>query len=103
MSMLTQIYEISSLEEAEAISAIGIDHVGVVVGDGQFPRERPLAAAAKIAAAIVPPAKFSALFLTADTSLIAAWARELHPSILHLGASPALLTPAHVALLKEML
>jgi phosphoribosylanthranilate isomerase len=103
MSMLTQIYEISSPEEAEAISAIGIDHIGVLVGDGGFPREQTLAAAARIAAAIVPPAKFSALFLTADTSLIAAWARELRPSILHLGASPALLTPVNVAMLKEKL
>ena len=47
MSMLTQLYEISSLEEAEAISAIGVDHVGVLVGDGQFSREQPLAAAAR--------------------------------------------------------
>ena len=101
--MLTQIYEIASPEEAAAISIIGVDHIGVLVGDGQFPREQPLAAAAKIAAAIMPPAKFSALFLTADTSLIAAWARELRPSILHLGASPALLTPAHIAMLKRML
>jgi len=96
--MLTQIYEISSSEEAKAISAIGVDHVGVLVGDGQFPREQSLAAAANIAAAIAPPAKFSALFLTADTSLIAAWARELRPSILHLDASPTLLTPAHVVM-----
>src|SRR3954467_8283328 len=101
MPMLTQIYEIASPEEAAAISIIGVDHIGVLVGDGQFPREQPLAAAAKIAAAIMPPAKFSALFLTADTSLIAAWARELRPSILHLGASPALLTPTHVAMLKK--
>ena len=101
--MLTQIYEISSPEEAAAISAIGIDHVGVLVGDGRFPREQPLAAAAKIAAAIAAPAKLSTLFLTDDLSLITAWARELRPWIIHLGASPELLTPAHVVMIKREL
>lgn len=101
--MLTQIYEISSADEARAVSAIGVDHVGVLVGDGQFPREQPVAAAAKIAAAIASPARFSALFLTADISLIEPWARELRPSIVHLGASPELLPPTQVARLREKL
>ena len=57
--MLTQVYEISTPQEAAAISAIGVDHIGVLVGDGQFPRELPVAAAAKIGAAIAPPSKFS--------------------------------------------
>jgi phosphoribosylanthranilate isomerase len=101
--MLTQVYEISTVEEAAAISAIGVDHVGVLVGDGRFPRELPIAAASCIGAAIVPPSKLSALFLTHDISLIAAWARELKPSIVHLGASAELLSPKDVALLKGML
>jgi phosphoribosylanthranilate isomerase len=99
--MLTQIYQISTAEEARAVSALGVDHVGVLVGGGEFPREQPLAAAVKIAAAIMPPAKFSALFLTADLSLIEAWTRELCPSIVHLGASPDRLSPTHVAMLKQ--
>ena len=99
--MLTQVYEIASPEEARAISAIGVDHVGVLVGDGRFPREQPIAAAAQIAAAIAPPARFVALFLVADPSLINAWVRELRPPIVHLGASPDLLTPAHTAMIKE--
>ncbi|MEA2792466.1 MAG: phosphoribosylanthranilate isomerase [Acetobacteraceae bacterium] len=101
--MLTQIYEISSPEEARAVSIMGVDHIGILVGDGEFPREQSVAAATKIAAAIVAPAKFSALFLTADTSLIMAWVRELQPSILHLGASPDLLSPAQTAMLKKEL
>jgi phosphoribosylanthranilate isomerase len=72
--MLTQIYEVSTPHEARSISAIGIDHIGVLVGDGEFPREQPLDAAARIAAAIAPPARFSALFLTADLPLIERWA-----------------------------
>ena len=99
--MLTQIYEISSPEEAGWVSAIGVSHVGVLVGDGEFPREQPLKAAVLIAAAIAPPGRFSALFLTANLSLIESWVRRLRPSILHLGAAPELLTPESVALLKQ--
>src|SRR5215475_9867861 len=101
--MLTQVYEISTAEEASAVSTIGVDHVGVLVGDGRFPRELPLSAASEISAAIVPPSKFSALFLTSDISSIASWTRELNPSIVHLGAGAELLSPRDVASLKRML
>lgn len=78
--MLTQIYEISSTDEARAVSEIGIDHVGVLVGDGEFLREQPLARAAEIAAAISAPSKFSALFLTARADFIVEWANVLKPA-----------------------
>ena len=101
--MLTQIYEISSPDEGRGVSEIGIDHVGVLVGDGEFPREQPLSRAAEIAAAIVAPAKFSALFLTARVALIIEWARALKPAIIHLGAAPELLAPNQVASIKAAL
>jgi phosphoribosylanthranilate isomerase len=69
--MLTQIYEVSTTKEASDISAMGVSHVGVLVGDGRFPRELPVSSAAKIGSAIMPPSKFSALFLTSDITLIA--------------------------------
>lgn len=101
--MLTQIYEISTPQDAASVAAIGVDHVGVLVGGGGFPREQSLTSAARIAAAIAPPAKFCALFLTHDIPLIIAWARELRPAIIHLGASAELLKPAHVAVIKDQL
>jgi len=101
--VLTQIYEVSDPVEASAISRIGVDHVGVLVGDGHFPREQTLGAAERIAAAILPPAKFSALFLTHDVNLIATWARKLRPYIVHLGAAPELLVPQRVLELKQTL
>jgi phosphoribosylanthranilate isomerase len=91
--MLTQIFEITSPEEARSICEIGIDHIGVLVGNGEFPRELSLETAATIAGAVRPPSKLSALFLTADISLIEQWARKLQPVILHLGAAPELLGP----------
>lgn len=101
--MLTQIYEVSSPDEARAVAEIGIDHVGVLVGDGEFPREQPLSRAAEIAAAISAPARFSALFLTARTGFVVEWARALKPAIVHLGAAPELLGPTELAMIKAAL
>jgi len=101
--VLTQIYEISTPDEARAISSMGIDQLGVLVGDGQFPRELPLMAAKTVAQAISSPSKFSALFLTANMLMIETWARELRPAIVHLGASAHLVSPADLAELKNRL
>ena len=91
--MLTQIYEISTPEETQAICAIGVDHIGILVGKGEFPRELSLETAATIAGMVRPPSKLSALFLTTDISLIENWARKLQPAVVHLGAAPELLGP----------
>lgn len=99
--MLTQIYEVQTPEAADAISAIGVDHVGVLVGWGDFPREIGLSQATAVAAAIRPGSKFSALFLGAEVPLIQRMARALAPAILHLGAAPEKLSPEATAALKE--
>jgi phosphoribosylanthranilate isomerase len=101
--VLTQIYEVSTIEEARSLCRIGIDHIGVLVGNGEFPREQTLETAETIAGLVRPPSKPSALFLTADMPLIEEWARKLHPTILHLGAAPELLGPNDVANLKSKL
>jgi phosphoribosylanthranilate isomerase len=101
--MLTQIYEVSTPSEADAISGLGIDHLGVLAGNGAFPRERPVHEAAAILAAIRASSKSLALFLSADSALIEQMARELRPAIIHLGASTDLLRPAHVIGLRKLL
>ena len=101
--VLTQIYEVSTAEEARSLCRIGIDHIGVLIGLGEFPREQTLETAATIAGVVHPPSKLSALFLTADFSLIEGWAKKLQPAILHLGAAPELLGPDDVAALKSKL
>ncbi len=101
--MLVQIYEVATPEEARAVSGAGVDHVGVLVGAGEFARELSAAAAKQVAAGIRSGAKFCALFLTADLALIAAWSDALRPDILHLGAAPELLSPARTAILKRRL
>jgi phosphoribosylanthranilate isomerase len=98
--MLTQIYEVTSAREAAAICALGVDHVGVLVGDGSFPREQRLPCAVAIAASVKRPARLCALFLSSDISFIVRSVRELAPAIVHLGAAPELVTPKHVLELK---
>ena len=99
--ILTQIYEVSSPEEAAAISELGVDHIGVLVGDGSFSRERSIDQAAAILSAIKSPAKGSVLCLTADLQLIRRIVLSLRPDILHLGASTDILTPVQVRELRN--
>jgi phosphoribosylanthranilate isomerase len=101
--MLTQIYEISTMEEGRSLCGIGIDHIGILMGNGEFPREQSLEAAARIAGAVRPPSKVSALFLTSDISLIEQWALTVQPAIVHLGAAPELLSPQQATTLKRKL
>jgi len=98
--MLVQIYEVSSADEARALGRLGVDHIGVLVGDGTFPREQSIEAAKAIFSAIPFPSKGSALSLSADTNFVEKIVSELKPPILHLGASTDLLTPAQVRAIK---
>jgi len=99
--MLVQIYEISSPEEANALGDLGVDHIGVLVGDGSFPRERSIDHARRIFSAIPPSSKAVALLLSCDVRLIEHVISELKPAILHLGASTDLLTASTVQDLKK--
>lgn len=101
--MLTQVYEVTSAAEAQAVSAIGIDHIGAKVGNGEFPRELSTIEACEVAAAVVPPSAFSALYLSPNPQCIADSACTLKPPIIHLGALPQLLLPRHVQLLRTKL
>jgi phosphoribosylanthranilate isomerase len=99
--MLVQIYEVTSAEEASALAKLGVDHIGVLVGEGGFPREQSIEAAKLIFAGIPSSAKGSALCLSADLNIIERIAVNLRPAILHLGASTDLLRPEHVVQLKS--
>src|SRR5215813_13389266 len=100
-SVLIQIYEISTADEAAALSAMGVDHIGVLVGDGAFPREQSIAAARKIFAGVRPPARSCALSLSPDVNHIGRIVDALGPDILHLGCAPDLLGPLQLATLRQ--
>jgi phosphoribosylanthranilate isomerase len=98
--VLVQIYEVTSAQEASALAKLGVDHIGVLVGVGEFPRERSIEAAKLIFADLPSASKGSALCLSADLNAIERVAANLRPAILHLGASTGLLRPEHVVQLK---
>ena len=77
-----------------------MDHIGVLVGDGSFPREQTIEKAREIFAAIPAGSKVSALSLSHDLGLIVRITAALLPDILHLGAAPQHLLPAQVRKLK---
>jgi len=85
--MLVQIYEIGSPEDGRAVAALGVDHVGVLVGNGAFPRERAAAEARAIFAALPPRTKRVALSLSADIEDIARAIEATGPDIIHIGAA----------------
>jgi phosphoribosylanthranilate isomerase len=85
--MLVQIYEIGTPEEGRAVAALGVDHVGVLVGHGAFPREQSPHAARAIFAALPSRAKRVALTLSADLTAIARAIAETAPDIIHIGAA----------------
>jgi len=99
--MLVQIYEISTPEEARALGNLGVDHIGVLVGDGSFPREQSVDQARLIFSAIPSSSKGLALLLSADVRLVEQIILELKPAIVHLGASSDLLTTSAVQQLKQ--
>src|SRR5215471_16567479 len=98
--MIVQIYEVTTTAEARTLGEMGVDHIGVLVGDGSFPREQTIEKAREIFAAIPAGSRASALSLSHDVDLIVRITTALMPDILHLGAAPQHLSPAQVRTLK---
>jgi len=98
--VIVQIYEVTTPEEACALSVIGVDHIGVLVGDGAFPREQSIETAREIFAQIHSGSKACVLSLSNDVELIARITAALLPDILHLGAAPEHLSSAQLRTLK---
>src|SRR5262249_43226399 len=87
--------------EAHALSEIGVAHIGILVGKGDFPREQSFVAARQIIGAITAGAKSCALSLSPDLELHRRIVDDLRPDILHFGCAPDLMGPQDVADLKK--
>ena len=98
--MIVQLYEVTTPAEARALGAMGIDHIGVLVGEGSFPREQTIEKAREIFGVIPSGSKASALLLSHDVDLIMRVTAALLPDILHLGAASQHLSPAQLRTLK---
>jgi phosphoribosylanthranilate isomerase len=99
-AMIAQIYEVQSPEEAVALARLGVDHIGVLVGDGAFPRELAADRASAIFAAIASGAKRVALSLSADPGEIARVIDQTRPDIIHVGAAVELFSVGDTRALK---
>ena len=69
------------------MASLGVDHIGVLVGDGAFPRELSTGQANAIFAAVPAGKKRVALSLSADPEAVARVARETRPDIIQLQAA----------------
>ena len=99
--MLVQIFEVQNPEEAVALAQLGVDHIGVLVGDGRFPRELSPARAKAIFAAVPPSAKRVALSLSERPEEAAGIIEATRPDILQLQARVEDLSVEMTRTLKE--
>jgi phosphoribosylanthranilate isomerase len=103
--MKIQIYTMQTPEEALAVAALGVDHVGVTPSQRGLPGEVDLAAARAIVEAVRGRAVAVALTVESDPDAIEAMVRAVRPDILHLCGlagltppfDPSALTPSGVA------
>ena len=98
--MLVQIYEVATPDEAIALAEIGVDHIGVLVGPGAFPRELSATAALMISDALPAGVKSVALSLSSDPVEVARVVDEVRPDIVHIGAAIDLFSPDETAAIK---
>ena len=84
--MLVQIFEVQTPEEAAALARLGVDHIGVLVGDGAFPRELSITQTKAIFAAVPAGHKRVALSLSADLEQVTRVVEETKPDIVQVQA-----------------
>jgi len=99
--MIVQIYEIASPREALAVVQAGVDHAGVLVGQGDFPRELFCSQARAIFAALPAGARKLALSLSDDPQELERVVRETMPDILHIGAALERISPERTCAIKR--
>jgi phosphoribosylanthranilate isomerase len=98
--MIVQIYKTQQASEARALEAVGVDHIGVLVGQGRYSREIRPAPARRIFQGITRACRV-ALSLSDDLEELMEVVAQTMPDILHLGTVPEALGPEAVVTLKS--
>src|SRR6516164_6240422 len=98
--MLVQIYEVQTPEEAVALARLGVDHIGVLVGDGAFQRELSADQARAIFEATPYGSKRVALSLSADLGEVHRVVEQTRPDMFHIGPAVELFSIADPGVLK---
>lgn len=102
-TVVVQIYTMQSSEEALAVAACGVDHVGVTPSDRGLPGEISLDLAAEICSAVTGVATSVALSVETDRNTIVEMVRVVNPDILHLCGTPGAIDPEGVRELRRWL
>jgi phosphoribosylanthranilate isomerase len=84
--MLVQIFEVQTAGEAAALVRLGVDHIGVLVGDGAFPRELSIAQTKAIFAAVPAGHRRVALSLSVDLEQVIRVVERTQPDIVQMQA-----------------
>lgn len=92
-----------SVAEAEAVAAIGVDHVGVTPSHRGLPGEVDEGTATDICAALTGLATSVALSVETEAEAVVQMATRVQPDILHLCGPPGEMNPASVAELRRSL
>jgi phosphoribosylanthranilate isomerase len=98
-----QIYTMQTPEEARAVAALGVDHLGVTPAQHGLPGEVDFATARAILEAVGGQALCVALSVDTDPDAILAMVRAVEPDILHLCGLTGSLPPQAVRELRTEL
>jgi phosphoribosylanthranilate isomerase len=98
-----QIYTMQTVSEAQAVVALGVDHVGVTPANLGLPGEVDLDTARAIADAVGDSAVCVALSVESDLDTIETMVRTVRPDILHLCGLENTLLPDGVRVLRGRL
>lgn len=99
--MIVQIYETTSPDEARKMAEMGVDHIGVLVGKGKYPRELSIEEAKMIFQLVPPKTKKVVLSLSNDSGEISEIIEQLNLNILHLGINEEILSLPKVKEIRE--
>ncbi len=102
-NVLVQIYTMQSADEALAVAALGVDHVGVTPSDRGLPGEVSPSLAATICASMKGRAKSVALSVETDLDLIESMVAQVRPDIVHLCGPSDAVPPKAVDELRRRL
>ncbi|MCK5584875.1 phosphoribosylanthranilate isomerase [Candidatus Bipolaricaulota bacterium] len=101
--MKIQIYTMQAIDEAQAVTALGVDHIGITPGEYSLPGEVDFATARAIVEAVGDSAVCVALSVDSDFDAICAMVQAVRPDILHLCGLENTLPPDTVRMLRQRL
>lgn len=101
--MKVQIYTMQTPEEAQAVSAAGVDHIGVTPAHRGLPGEVDFDTARAICAAVGPHVIKVALSVETDPDAITLMVLTVRPDVLHLCGLAGAVPPEAVRMLRARL